>query len=82
MPYLDSQTQSETIRAAVETLQTAMKDYKSLMKDSTASRIDAGFKIGAALAEVFLLLFLPVGVLDPTDRSERQVGIWSCKIRV
>jgi len=45
------------MRAAVETLQEAMKGYKSLMKDSTAGGIDTVIKIGAALADVFLLLF-------------------------
>lgn len=82
MLHAEHRAQSETIRSAVENLQTAMKDYKSLMKDSTASRIDTVFKVGAALAEVFLLLFFFVKILHLTDRSERQAGIWPCKISV
>jgi hypothetical protein len=42
-----------------------MKDYKILMKDSTAGRIGAVVKTGAALAEVFLLFLFFSNVLHP-----------------
>jgi hypothetical protein len=62
IPFPESKAQSETIRTAIETLQAAMKDYKSLMKDSTAGRI---VRVGAALAEVFLPIFCSFHVLHP-----------------
>jgi hypothetical protein len=55
----ESQAQSKTIRAAVDNLQVAMKDYKTLMTDSTAERIDTVVKIGAAFAEVFFCSYSP-----------------------
>jgi hypothetical protein len=45
------QAQSETIRIAVENLQTSMKDYKSLMTESTQHRIDTVVNFGAVIAE-------------------------------
>jgi hypothetical protein len=45
-----SQAQSETIRTAVENLQTAMKDYTSLMTESTQQRIDTAIKFGSVIA--------------------------------
>jgi hypothetical protein len=67
MLCIESNAQSETIRGAVENLQVAMKDYKTLMTDSTASRIGTVVKIGAALAEVFLMLLSSDSVLHLTD---------------
>ena len=51
-----SQAQSQTMRTAIENLQTAMKDYKSLMTESTQERIDTAIKFGVVLAEARLLL--------------------------
>jgi len=39
------------MRVAVENLQAAMKDYKSLMIESTQQSIDTVIKFGAAIAE-------------------------------
>jgi hypothetical protein len=82
MPCPEPQAQSETIRGAVENLHEAMKDYKILMKDSTAGRIGSVVKTGTALAEVFLLFPFFFNVLHPTARSESQAGIWPSKIRI
>jgi hypothetical protein len=56
--HTESLTQSETIRTAVENLQTAMKDYKSLMTESTQQRIDTAIKFGSVIAEA--CPFLPL----------------------
>jgi hypothetical protein len=74
--------QSKTIRDAVDKLKVAMKDYKSLMKDSTTGRINTVIKIGAIIAEVFLPFSGPLNILYNTDGPERKAGIWSCKISV
>jgi hypothetical protein len=56
--HTELQAQSETIRTAVENLQKAMKDYKSLMTESTQQRIDTAIKFGSVVSAVRLLLLL------------------------
>jgi hypothetical protein len=70
----ESQAQSETIRAALENLQAAIRDYMNLMNDSTASHINTVVKIGAALAEVFILFSFPLDVLRSQMNSFAKVA--------
>jgi hypothetical protein len=72
----ESQTQSETIRAAVENPQTAMNGYKSLLKESTEQRI---IKFGGIIAEACFFISDAFNLLRSTDESVRNGGIWRCK---
>jgi hypothetical protein len=47
------------MRVAVENLQIAMQDYKSLMTESTQQRVDTVVKFGAIIAEVCRIIPWP-----------------------
>jgi hypothetical protein len=70
----ESRAQLETIRAAVENLQAAANEHKSLMKAST-QRIDTVVKFGVVLSEVCALFSGSFDDLSSTDESVREGSV-------